>query len=54
MNERLEELKSRLKGSVTFMEELEIRDEILEIEKELGIAKTNDNGSSFECFGCGS
>ncbi len=49
---KINTLKSELEGA-DFMKKLELKDEILELEKELGTAKLYD-GDSDECEMCGS
>ena len=45
-------LKAELEGA-SFMTKIELKDEILEIEKELGTAKLHD-GNADDCEMCGS
>ena len=49
---KINSLKSELEGA-SFMTKIELKDEILEIEKELGTAKLYD-GNSDDCEMCGS
>ena len=52
LTNKINKLKSELEGA-EFMKKLEIKDQILELEKELGTAKLYD-GDSDECEMCGS
>lgn len=49
---KINSLKGELEGS-SFMKKLEIKDEILELEKELGTAQLY-NGNADDCEMCGS
>lgn len=49
---KIKSLKADLEGA-SFMTKIELKDEILEIEKELGTAKLHD-GNSDDCEMCGS
>ena len=53
---RLRQLNERLEDDedLDLNTKMEILDEILEIQDELGISKRVQEDSSFECFGCGS
>ena len=52
LTNKINSLKAELDGA-DFMRKLELKDEILELEKELGTAKLYD-GDSDECEMCGS
>ncbi len=52
LTNKINGLKAELDGA-DFMRKLELKDEILELEKELGTAKLYD-GDSDECEMCGS
>jgi len=52
LTNKINGLKAELEGA-DFMRKLELKDEILELEKELGTAKLYD-GNSDECEMCGS
>lgn len=52
LTNKINSLKEELDGA-DFMKKLELKDEILELEKELGTAKLYD-GDSDECEMCGS
>lgn len=52
LTNKINELKTQL-DAASFMEKLELKDEILELEKELGTAQLY-NGESDECEMCGS
>ena len=49
---KIKSLKAELEGA-SFMTKIELKDEILEIEKELGTAKLYD-GNADDCEMCGS
>jgi len=50
---KMNSLKANLEGA-DFMTKLEIKDEILEIEKELGTANLYDGNAADDCEMCGS
>lgn len=52
LTNKINELKANLEGA-DFMTKLGLKDEILELEKELGTAKLYD-GNSDDCEMCGS
>ena len=52
LTDKINNLKNKLEG-VGFMKKLELKDEILELEKELGTAKLYD-GNADNCEMCGS
>ena len=52
LTNKINTLKEELDGA-DFMKKLELKDEILELEKELGTAKLYD-GNSDDCEMCGS
>lgn len=52
LTNKINSLKEELDGA-DFMKKLELKDEILELEKELGTAKLYD-GDSDDCEMCGS
>jgi hypothetical protein len=52
LTNKINDLKAELKGA-NFMRKLELKDEILELEKELGTANLY-NGESDDCEMCGS
>lgn len=49
--EKLEQLNAQLKDTTDFMEKLEIKDQILELEYQLGI-KEKPKLKHYECIGC--
>ena len=49
---KINSLKAELEGA-SFMAKIELKDKILEIEKELGTAKLHD-GNADDCEMCGS
>ena len=51
MESKLKELKAQLTGDI--FQDGEIMDEILKLEIELGIIKPKQEGSDYECEGCG-
>lgn len=52
LTNKINSLKAELEGA-DFMKKLELKDEILELEKEMGTAKLYD-GNSDDCEMCGS
>lgn len=50
---KLEELKAKQSTITDFDEKMELMDEILKLEKSLGLIP-DSSVSQFECFGCGS
>ena len=47
----LEQLQAELEAASSLMEKLRIKDEILELERSLGV-KTQVAHNGFECVGC--
>jgi hypothetical protein len=55
MMEKLNLLRKRLvEENLSMFEMLEVKDEILELERELGISSEPPPGSNYQCEGCGS
>ena len=52
LTNKISSLKSELEGA-SFMKKLDLKDEILDLEKELGTAKLHD-GNADDCEMCGS
>ena len=52
LTDKINSLKSELDGA-DFMKKIDLKDEILELEKELGTAKLYD-GNADDCEMCGS
>jgi hypothetical protein len=56
LKDKLKNLKKVLaeSESLGMFERLEILDEILEVEDQLGVSRKFKGDGNFECFGCGS
>lgn len=56
LRNRLDKLKLRLEeeDNLSMDVKFDILDEILDVERKLGLRKVNREDSDFECFGCGS
>lgn len=53
MNE-LNELRQRVLETQDFFELMDLKDQILELERKLGISSEPPPGSNYQCEGCGS
>lgn len=53
LTDKINALKSELERA-SFMKKLELKDTILELEKELGTAKLYDSNDAEDCEMCGS